>query len=330
VLANLHEHHDRAIDYAARVVTRVRAPWARAGVRRGPAGESGSQKERRDVSRPDKAVGTTEATRAAYEVYALRFAKIRNLPASAMFPHYHVYGVEDQLLEMDFFFWLIRNDSHVVLLDCGWSPEFRAGFVGYDFDPQRDQQPLELLARLDVSAESVDHVVLSHMHSDHIGNVDLFPNATFSVAKAELDCWAGPMGDRPAIAHATQKKEVQAVQRLERDGRLRFVAGSEEILPGLSVMEVSGHTPGQLITEVATGSGSVVLTSDASHYREEFEQDRPFMVFTDLVGMLRTYDVLRELAARPRTTVVTGHDPLEMDRFERVNEDCIDLTKPIR
>jgi glyoxylase-like metal-dependent hydrolase (beta-lactamase superfamily II) len=247
-----------------------------------------------------------------------------------MFPHYHVYGVEDRLLEMDFYFWLIRNDSHVVLLDCGWSPEFRAGFLGYDFDSQRDRQPLELLAGLDVSAESVDHVVLSHMHADHIGNVNLFPNATFSVAKAELDCWAGPMGDLPAIAHATDKNDVQAVKRLESDGRLRFVAGSEEILPGLSVLQVGGHTPGQLITQVATGSGSVILTSDASHYREEFEQDRPFMVFTDLIGMLETYDLLREMSARPGTSVVTGHDPVEMDRFERVNEDCIDLTRPIQ
>jgi glyoxylase-like metal-dependent hydrolase (beta-lactamase superfamily II) len=73
----------------------------------------------------------------------------------------------------------------------------------------------------------------------------------------------------------------------------------------------------------------VVLASDAAHYHEEMEHDRPFYVYTDLLATFRAYELLRDKAASPSTCVVTGHDPAEMDRFERVNADCVDLTRPI-
>lgn len=54
-----------------------------------------------------------------YEVYALRFASWRDRRASDLFFRYDLYEVEDRPLQMDLFFWLIRNDERVVLLDCG-------------------------------------------------------------------------------------------------------------------------------------------------------------------------------------------------------------------
>jgi hypothetical protein len=118
----------------------------------------------------------------------------------------------------------------------------------------------------------------------------MFPNATFSLARAELEYWTGPYSDRPAISWASAADEVRAVADLQREGR-------------------------------------IVLASDAAHYCDEMELDRPFSLYSELEGMFRTYAHLRNLAARPRTTVIAGHDPAVSSMFETVAPNCLDLTR---
>jgi glyoxylase-like metal-dependent hydrolase (beta-lactamase superfamily II) len=279
--------------------------------------------------RPQSAISHSIDTR---EVYALSYASMRGRRASELYFRYQLYGVEDRAVAMGCYFWLIRDGARVVLVDCGWNRDRALGPTGGRFDhvtlEQRD--PVELLARLDVAPETVDHVIVSHMHIDHIGNLDLFPNATVSVARAELDCWTGPYGQSPALAHAVVRQDVEFVQQLADAGRVRIVDEPGEVLPGIAVAPVGGHSPGQMVIEIATGRGTVVLASDAAHYHEELEHDWPFYVYTDLLAALRGYEMLRAKAGQPNTWIVTGHDPVEMDRFPRVNADCVDLTAPPR
>ena len=58
-----------------------------------------------------------------------------------------------------------------------------------------------------------------------------------------------------------------------------------------------------------------MLASDALHFYEEVERDRPFAIVADLPGMYRAYDVLADLASQPDTWLVAGHDPLVRTRF---------------
>jgi glyoxylase-like metal-dependent hydrolase (beta-lactamase superfamily II) len=265
----------------------------------------------------------TNPTSATYEAYALKYGTT-TVRKSAKYHRYDYYGVPDEVVPLDFFFWLVRNNDRTVLVDCGYDDR-RTAARGY----LQDQHPLDLLRTLDVAAPDVDHVVLSHMHFDHIGNVDLFPNATFSVARAELDYWTGPYSDRPLLADFGDARETQMVMDLHREGRVRLVEErGEELFPGLRVTPIRGHTPGQLITQVATGSGEVVLASDAIHFYEEMDADRPYWVFHDLEGMYHGFEFLRRLAAQPRTSVVAGHDPAVMARFRPINGTCVDLTVP--
>lgn len=255
---------------------------------------------------------------------------MRGRRASELFFRYALYGVEDRPLGMDCYFWLIRSSARVWLVDCGWNRERGLGRAGDRFRHVAIEKndPLELLSRLDVPASGVDHIIVSHMHLDHVGNLGLFPNATVSVARAEFDCWTGPYGERRAIAHSTSPEDVRTIRDLELGGRLDFVDGPVDLAPGIAVTPVGGHSPGQMIIDVATPTGAVVLASDAAHYHEEMDHDRPFYVYTDLLAMLEAYELLRHRAAQPNTWVVTGHDPAEMDRFEAVNADCVDLSRP--
>lgn len=265
------------------------------------------------------------------EVYALRYASMRGRRASDTFLRDPSTEADDRLMTMDCYFWVIRSGSQVMLLDSGWNRNRGLAGTGRRFSQVAvDQQdPVDLLARLDISPGDVGHVIVSHMHFDHVGNLDLFPDAALSVARAEFAYWTGPHGRRRSIAHSTAPDDVQVIRDRERAGLVHLVDRAEEVAPGVTIVPVGGHTPGQMIVEVTTPTATVVLASDAAHYHEELEHDRPFYIYSDMPALLSTYDLLRAKAAQPRTWVVAGHDPAEMDRFEQVNDDCVDLSKPI-
>jgi len=255
-----------------------------------------------------------------YEAYALKYGSTTTTKASKYY-RYEAYADPDVTVQLDFYFWLVRNSTRTVLIDCGFDAE-RASLRGY----RQETHPLELLARRGVDASQVDHVVMSHMHFDHIGNLCLFPNATFSVGRSEFDFWTGAFADRDFLGHSGEREETKTVVELAKDGRVRLVDDTAELFPGISVTPVRGHTPGLLITEVATASGDLVFASDAIHFYEEMTLDRPYWVFHDLEGMYQGFQLLRDKQARPRTQIVAGHDPAVMAMFRTVDESCVDLT----
>ena len=85
---------------------------------------------------------------------------------------------------------------------------------------------------------------------------------------------------------------------------MRRLEGGEEIAEGVHAILLGGHSPGQHRARRSTrAAGWVVLASDAVHFYEELERDRPFGVIADLAEMYEAYDTLRELSgARARTS----------------------------
>jgi glyoxylase-like metal-dependent hydrolase (beta-lactamase superfamily II) len=239
----------------------------------------------------------------AYEVTAIRYGSLR-APRSQLFHDFEAYGEPDAELEMAYFFWLLRDGERTVLVDTGFDPA-----VAARRGRSCEVEPLRALAQLGVAPESVDAVVITHFHYDHIGNLGAFAAAEWIVPAAELDAWSGSAGEHVEAA------EVELIAAAVAAGRARTTAGEEEVLAGVRTIEVGGHSPGQLLVVVSAGAGSVVLTSDAVHFYEELERDRPFAVADDLAAMRRGYERVRELARAPGAVVVAGHDPLVADRF---------------
>lgn len=237
-----------------------------------------------------------------YEVLAVRYGT-RIARKAESYLNYHVYGEPDAAQPMDYFFWVVRNADTTVVVDCGFDPE-----VGRRRGRKTLIHPVEALRGLGIDPQTVSQLVVTHAHYDHIGNLDAFPAAEIVIARREYEFWTGPYADRVQFAHSTEAAELARLAKAGADGRLRLVEDSLDVAPGLELVVVGGHTPGQLVAQVAVSDGAVVLAADALHFYEELEWDRPFFVVSDLLEMYRGFDLLREMTADPGRRLVAGHD----------------------
>jgi glyoxylase-like metal-dependent hydrolase (beta-lactamase superfamily II) len=247
-----------------------------------------------------------------YEVFAIRYGR-RDTRKSEVYLNYGVYSEPDMPIAMDYYFWVARGTDRVVLFDCGFARD-----AGLRRGRTLLIDPLDALALLGVAPAEISHVLVSHAHYDHIGNLSRFPDTGVVMSAREFDFWTGPMAGRAQFATSAEAAEIEYLRRLDAADGISFVSGCTDVLPGIQLIEVGGHTPGQLIGLVQTASGQAVLACDALHYYEELERDRPFAIVSDLGAMYEGFDTLAELAADPARVVVAGHDPDVMTRFPGV------------
>jgi glyoxylase-like metal-dependent hydrolase (beta-lactamase superfamily II) len=246
-----------------------------------------------------------------YEVIAVRYGT-RTASKAEVYLNYSTYGEPDEPLRMDYYCWVARNATRTVVIDTGFGPVGGARRRRTTLVP-----PVAALARLGVDAANVRQVIVTHAHYDHIGNLAAFPAAEVIIARREFDFWTGPYARRQQFAWSTEAAELAYLSDIDRQGRLTAVADAAyRVAPGIDLLTVGGHTPGQVIVLVAVaGGGQAVLASDAVHYYEEIERDRPFAFVADLEAMYRGFDLLKEIIGEPGRLLVPGHDPEVMGRF---------------
>jgi glyoxylase-like metal-dependent hydrolase (beta-lactamase superfamily II) len=249
-----------------------------------------------------------------YRIYAVRYAHRDCNSSEAFYGDYH-----KSPMTMDYFVWALTNGRHTVVVDLGFTEA-----VGTRRGRQFLRDPGRGLAEIGVDAAQVEHVILSHFHYDHVGNYALFPRATFHVQDREMAFYTGRHASRPAFRHSVEVEDVCALVRLNHEGRLRFVDGEAEVVPGVRVHHVGGHTAGMQITTVATERGQAVVASDASHYYRNFEARIPFNTLHDLPGMYTAFERIAGLADAP-DLVIPGHDPQVLQRLRKVADGIVEL-----
>lgn len=267
-----------------------------------------------------------------YQVAAIRYGT-RSTTTSEVFLHFGLYGEPDEPIQMDYFFWVARNSGRTILIDCGFNDASGARRGRTMLCP-----PVGALRRLGIEPADVSLLILTHGHYDHIGNVDEFPAAELVMSAREYEFWTGPLADRPLFATSAETADIEALARARAAGRLRLLpaaphgdpAARQSVASGVDVLDVGGHTPGQLVVLVRTADGEVVIASDALHYYDEMRLDRPFTHVADLPAMYRGFELLRVLTAEDGRLLVAGHDPEVMSRYPAAGADLAGLAVQIR
>ena len=245
----------------------------------------------------------------SYEVYAVRYARHDRMASENFLggdPH-------DGPMPIDYFVWAVVGGGKTFVVDTGFGRE-----QAEKRKRELIRSPADGLKALGIDPARVEDVIITHMHYDHAGNLDLFPNATFHIQDREMAYCTGRCMCHAELRGAFEPGDVGGMVRRIFAGRVRFHDGAAELAPGLSVHYIGGHTMGLQSLRVMTRRGWVVLASDAAHLYAHIEQGRAFPIVYNVADMLEGHRTLKRLASSPRH-IIPGHDPLVMKRYPAPN-----------
>jgi N-acyl homoserine lactone hydrolase len=155
------------------------------------------------------------------------------------------------------------GDGKNVLIDSG----FPANYASPAGAPsiERGKNVIEQLAELGLQADDIDLLVCTHFDVDHAGHHDAFTQAELVVQREHYEL---ARSGHPRFAGARSHWDHPAL-------RYRLIEGDTELLPGLVLLETSGHTPGhQSVLVYLPHTGPVLLAVDAVSMQRVFTVDR--------------------------------------------------------
>lgn len=213
---------------------------------------------------------------------------------------------ERQLMQVSITCYLVRSAGRNVLIDTGLGPRRRPNFPPGKLD--------QAFANANIDPASIDQVVHTHLHIDHVGwnTVEdgaggtraYFPNARHIVQQREWDYWMQPKFVE------SQDHLRECVEPLAKDGRFDFYEGEHALDENLTFVPAPGHTPGHVAIGIYSAGERAVIIGDASHHPMQLDHpDWSPSADVDPVLSASSRDSLMDTAADDGRTWIAGHWP---------------------
>jgi glyoxylase-like metal-dependent hydrolase (beta-lactamase superfamily II) len=160
---------------------------------------------------------------------------------------------------------LLETEERRILIDCGIGDKQSEKFFGYYY--LNGEQSLEFsLKQAGFETGDITDVVLTHLHFDHCGGAvrrnsdgNLIPN--FSNARYYVSEQHWQHANHPNLRERASFLPENFVP-LQENGVLHFVKNDEELIPGLRMRVVNGHTMGMIIPQIKMGEKELVYCAD--------------------------------------------------------------------
>lgn len=228
--------------------------------------------------------------------------------ASEWGPHNHLL-TDDCQMRVPVGAFVVRTAGRTILFDAG---------VGETDDPMFEGAALlENLVALGIDRAEIDTIVISHLHSDHMGWLEradqiTFPNATIRIGAADWNHFfvQGFGGRRRARRLGVIESRVELI---DQDG--------ETIAPGITTRATPEHTPGHTSSVISSNGERLIVLGDALHCPAQLtETEWQFLYDTDKNLASRTRASLLREAEDPKTALLPCHFPgMKASRLVEVN-----------
>jgi glyoxylase-like metal-dependent hydrolase (beta-lactamase superfamily II) len=203
---------------------------------------------------------------------------------------------------------LVNTGKQLILVDAGSGTWFGGGALG---------RMVGSLRSAGYTPEEVDLVLVTHLHSDHIGGLTtqdgtrVFPNAEVYAAKEDSDFWLSP----EIAAKATKDVQpfFQAAQAIAapyiKAGKWHTFNGTEPIVEGMQVVPLHGHSPGHTGYEFSSKGQTILFWGDTIHAQRVQLQHREVTVVFDIdpAAAAATRTQLLSKLAREDTVIAGPH-----------------------
>ena len=216
--------------------------------------------------------------------------------------------------------WLIQRGNEWLLWDTGVPQSTLNDPKGWSTLPKLivyhlDKSITDQLAAIGLKTSDITYVALSHTHGDHIGNVNLFPNSTVLMQRAEYEWIGSPDGPNDNV------NQLKALARrlLGAPKHLKLLEGDTDVFGDGSVTLVftPGHTPGhQSLLVHLKNSGFIVLSGDVVHLQENFEKNTVPSLNTDQAASIASMARIRQMMATYQANLFINHDKAQSDTLK--------------
>ncbi|MCK1391106.1 N-acyl homoserine lactonase family protein [Bradyrhizobium sp. 1] len=201
--------------------------------------------------------------------------------------------------------YLIKHSKGWFLWDTGIADSVASmpnGLAPADPKAVTWRRPKTLAAQLEqlgVKPDDVKTMAVSHTHPDHTGNVELFPQATLYVQKAEYD-W-------PGANNEPRFKPSHPVEQLAGDKDV-FGDGS------VTILSTPGHTPGhQSLLVKLPKTGAVILSGDAVHFKDNWDNRRVPSMNANKEMSAASMQKIADTLAKEKAQLWINHDKAQRD-----------------
>jgi glyoxylase-like metal-dependent hydrolase (beta-lactamase superfamily II) len=180
---------------------------------------------------------------------------------------------------------LARTGSRTILFDAG---------TGGQIAPTTGAMT-ENMKAAGIDPASVDLILISHFHPDHIfglmakeTNAPVYPGAEIVMADAEYRWWTDPavFSKLPQPRHSLAQRIQKVFPGWKDSGRIRLIGHDIEVAPGVRSIEAPGHTPGHTAWHVASGGEQLIVLADTVTFNPIFLRNPGWHAAFDADGPL--------------------------------------------
>jgi 4-pyridoxolactonase len=226
---------------------------------------------------------------------------------------------------------LVDHPEGLFLFDTGYDRRFMDVWTKQDNAiAAEDQQVVPQLAKLGIKPGDIDCIINSHLHIDHVGGNKHFPDATIVVNRKEYEAAKAPMpfeyqsysdlsfdpelhrlnfiGARDILHRADMPEEVRCP--VERSPAYEFLNGDTELVDGLWLYDVPGHSAGQMAMIVELeGRRPMFFPADACHLPRHLDEMIVPGFHVDPVAGYHSLERVKELRVQHDAEIFWGHPP---------------------